>query len=468
MFPSSTALLVILLFLAQPLSFPAGGSAEIADVSAGPSDSCNDPAIDRAPASEVAGGPQRDTPVTASSSNPKPIPPEQPCPEFVSGCGGDKEPAVNPDLSSEQSGRHRGVLALGAPASGADPRAASGPDTPPPASGDWTIGQPGNRIDNGTIVLNGDLLVTAGDLALDNVTLVLNCTADGQYEINVSRGAALKLTNTIITSFNGSLHYKFSVFGALAMDRCDACEMWGDPARYREGGGLALHTSEATISSSRIFNGSGSGLQVHGNAALAVTGTEIFGNRHDGIIVLDSAAPRFERLNISDNRGNGLVVLDTATPAVSDCTASENNMSGIAVFDNSKANFRNCTSTGNSWNGAGIYDSSGPEFQDCNCSRNSLRGIVIDNSSHPSITNTSASFNLVCGLDMSNESFAELVNCTADGNNLIGVHIMDAARPNVTRCTAVANRIAGFSIENASSPNITGCTASGNKGHGYR
>jgi len=152
-----------------------------------------------------------------------------------------QEPLLGPvrlrsGLSTEESLTpvvHRGELRLDEISpSLAAPLLSSGPNTPPPSSGNWIIDNPGNKEDNTTILLNGHLNVTAGDLTLDNVTLIVNCISDGQYGINVSAGSTLNLTNTIITAFNGSLHYKFTVFGNMTMDGCNVSEMWGDSERY--------------------------------------------------------------------------------------------------------------------------------------------------------------------------------------------------------------------------------------------
>ncbi len=162
---------------------------------------------------------------------------------------------------------------------------ASGPDTPPPATGDWIVDEPGNNVNNTTILLNGSLKVTTGDLTLDNVTLIMNCTADGQYGINVSAGGVLDLVNCNITAFSGALHYKFAVFGEMTMDRCNVSEMWGESSIWWEGGGVALFSDATIIRSSTISKGETNGVQVHGSAGPVIMGSNISDNRLLGFFI---------------------------------------------------------------------------------------------------------------------------------------------------------------------------------------
>jgi parallel beta-helix repeat protein len=76
--------------------------------------------------------------------------------------------------------------------------------------GDWVITKPTN-IQNQIKIINGNLTVLGtGKLILDNVTLVMNCSFDGQYYIEVrSYGELNILNNSTIKSYNSTFRYDF-------------------------------------------------------------------------------------------------------------------------------------------------------------------------------------------------------------------------------------------------------------------
>ena len=73
---------------------------------------------------------------------------------------------------------------------------AAGPalgQTDPPASGDWTVSDTTVVMDQ-TVDLHGDLLVTdTGSLTLENVTLRIHLSSDGQYGIEVMGDGSLTI-----------------------------------------------------------------------------------------------------------------------------------------------------------------------------------------------------------------------------------------------------------------------------------
>ena len=218
-----------------------------------------------------------------------------------------REPMIPPGVLAPQRG---GLVLVDSFRSGDSPLPAFGPDTPPPSNGDWIIDETGNNVNNTTIILSGNLNVTTGDLTLDNVTLIINSTTDGQYGINVSAGGVLTLTNCNITAFDGSLHYRFAVYGMMTMDRCDVSEMWGDPDSYRAGGGVTVFSNGTAILSSRISNGETSGIQIHSCAELTVLDTQIDSNGRTGLLSCDDASGKIQHCFFENNTRHGISVLD--------------------------------------------------------------------------------------------------------------------------------------------------------------
>jgi|GEM_PF-3293305 len=80
--------------------------------------------------------------------------------------------------------------------------------TPPSETGDTLINDVTVWKDE-PIVLNGNLTITSS-LTLNNVTLIMNCSFDGEYHIYVD-GGELYINNSNIASANPDYHYRFSV-----------------------------------------------------------------------------------------------------------------------------------------------------------------------------------------------------------------------------------------------------------------
>jgi len=72
--------------------------------------------------------------------------------------------------------------------------------TSPPSTGDWIISDT-TYVFNETIILNGSLIVTSdANLTLDHVTLLFNCSYDGEFNITVQSGGSLNITYSTISS----------------------------------------------------------------------------------------------------------------------------------------------------------------------------------------------------------------------------------------------------------------------------
>ncbi|MEW6069697.1 MAG: right-handed parallel beta-helix repeat-containing protein [Candidatus Thermoplasmatota archaeon] len=151
---------------------------------------------------------------------------------------------------------------------------------PPPIVGDLII-ENETYIKDKTIVLNGDLLIMSnGNLTLDNTTLVMNCSENGQYKISVTAGGWLYLYNSNITAYDITtklyegdkattkddicgLRYKFEVYGNMRIDESEISYLWRSVSEYKVGdksylfvgdeAGLRIFSSNVDISNS-IFS----------------------------------------------------------------------------------------------------------------------------------------------------------------------------------------------------------------------
>jgi parallel beta-helix repeat protein len=127
-------------------------------------------------------------------------------------------------------------------------------------NGDWLINDSQNRT-NETIVLTGNLVVGfGGNLTFRNVTLMMNCTSDGQYQIEVQNGGTMNTldldddnTTTTdasnITANNSNYEYKFRVrTGAnFTMRNSELHECGYGPFLAVDNYGLFIQTDNAII-----------------------------------------------------------------------------------------------------------------------------------------------------------------------------------------------------------------------------
>jgi parallel beta-helix repeat protein len=110
-------------------------------------------------------------------------------------------------------------------------------------TGDITINNGGTfNVTNSTITLKGDFIVK-GVVYFDNVTLIMNSTYDGEFEITVDKAGSFFVEESNITAYNTwtpsdldtgvagfetwGYHYNFTVYGNLSMIYSDVSYVWG-------------------------------------------------------------------------------------------------------------------------------------------------------------------------------------------------------------------------------------------------
>jgi parallel beta-helix repeat protein len=134
----------------------------------------------------------------------------------------------------------------------------SGPDYPPPLVGDWVIDSPVTTW-NTTITLNGNLLILAGgSLNLHNVTLQVNCSADGQYRIEVYSGGALEImADSAVLPFDATYawYLKANAGSSFAMDNSTVEHAGWEEISNFDQSGLWINTDSANITGSTISMG---------------------------------------------------------------------------------------------------------------------------------------------------------------------------------------------------------------------
>jgi hypothetical protein len=189
-------------------------------------------------------------------------------------------------------------------------------DYPPPIYGDWNITTT-TYVKNETIILNGNLTIkNGGVLTLDNVTLTMNCTFDGEFHIEVqSRGGLNILSGSNITAYSASYEFLFWV---------------------RSGSSFTMKDSRLSECGYEFgWAGTHSGLYIQTNNALIENNT-IIGDEN-GIVFRygDSAKIRNNTIIAKDLEGEGILgYSDSSKLEIINNTITAG-LTGISLWDTS-------------------------------------------------------------------------------------------------------------------------------------
>jgi len=127
-----------------------------------------------------------------------------------------------------------------------------------------TVGTPANNVnlnitDSGeliekdsTLIVNGNLEIY-GDVSFDNVTVKMNCTADGSCGLITYSGSNLIIDNSSNISAYGSKYYNFTVDGYIDIQNSEAsrmCKMVGYASIY----GLVINSNNNIIVNNTIYD----------------------------------------------------------------------------------------------------------------------------------------------------------------------------------------------------------------------
>jgi len=188
-------------------------------------------------------------------------------------------------------------------------------------NGDWIVTGTESYYDE-VFVLNGNLIVeNSGNLTFRKVTLKVNCSYNGQFNITVKHGGKFcVLEGSVITSSNLDKRIgEFIVEGTLRMNNS---ELHGCGWTDAQGAwGLVIFSGDAIIENSLIsYN-----FRVNINSdGVVVRNNDITENNHHGIFVWDSS-PIICNNNISLNSITGIEI-GHGSPTVCNNTITSNDV----------------------------------------------------------------------------------------------------------------------------------------------
>lgn len=196
----------------------------------------------------------------------------------------------------------------------------------PPPSGDWIVTGTESYYDE-VIVLNGNLnVMSSGNLTFRKVTLKMNCTYDGQYNIAVEGGEFHVLEGSVITSANPDKRIGSFYIHDGSTFRMNNSELH-DCGRLDVSGVIIYATSDAIVENS-IFSRT-CGIHIF-NDGVVVRNNNITANDCSGITVHFSSPAIYNNL-ITSNFGSGISIFHAeSSPLIQDNTIAMNEYAGIS------------------------------------------------------------------------------------------------------------------------------------------
>lgn len=230
----------------------------------------------------------------------------------------------------------------------------------PPSSGgesfgDWVIRNKDNILrENQEIILKGNLTIEKGGrLTFKNVTLIMNCSFDGQYNITVEEGGSFYIydfdfnSSTIndsskITAYNNNFEYGFLVEkNALFEMKNSELHECGDNTTSK---GLTIKSKNVLIENSTISNNY-YGIYCFSSYSSPKIYNNTISNNNYGIYNYMGASPKIKNNSIFDNN-YGILSTWKIDIEIIDCKIENNKNYGISIKD-SDVKLLNCNFSNN-------------------------------------------------------------------------------------------------------------------------
>lgn len=318
----------------------------------------------------------------------------------------------------------------------------------PPASGDWFVTETESYYDE-VIVLNGNLVVeSGGNLTFRKVTLKMNCTYSGQYNIRVASGGQFYvLEGSVITSAdpdkrigifwvspgstfvmnNSELHgseYLRACTGDAIVENSlisynrggiriemDGVVIRNNNISQNDDMGITVHLCSPTIYNNTITN-SGCGINIFGKESTPIIEDNVITLNEDiGIACNHNCSPIIQGNNISSNgQGIGLQLHSTGI-IQGNLIASNGNVHAIIFEDAANLTIQDNVIIKN-WGGISFWNSSSIISGNF-IAENLHSGIQCFDYCSSTIVNNTVTSNLGDGISLLRHSDA-----TIQGNNI--------------------------------------------------
>ena len=306
--------------------------------------------------------------------------------------------------------------------------------TAPSEAGDTLIGN-ATVWKNEIITLNGNLTVNeTGSLTLDNVTLLMNCTQNGSYHIEVQTGGEMRILNSSNISSANEYRYLFWVRNGSKFEMRDSkLSECGYGGLVDEDQGLFIEANTTQINNC-TFSNNYLGVYFYSSSNNTVTNCVIY-NNSCGIYLWSSSQNILTNCTVYNN-DYGISLLGSSDNTITNCTARQNNLIGIrleASFTSNLITF--CKAHNNYRYGAYIGYSTYNRITDCILENNSWDGIKLFYSSDNLMT-----------------------KCTVHNNSQYGILLAFSSNNTITDCNNISSNGHGISLENSDNNMMIGNT----------
>ena len=274
------------------------------------------------------------------------------------------------------------------------------------------------------IVLTGNLIVqNGGNLTFDDVTLLMNCSYDGQYHIEVQEGGSFHIDNSGI--FAADYHYKYLFWvregATLTMIESQIGDC-GYELNYPDydHSGLYIQSDNVVIDQCRIHGDIIS--IVCDSSSPTISNSDIY-SRNISIACFSSSSPII--INNEISAGENGILCDSSSPSITGNRIDAwRDGCGITCLNSSDPNIIGNTIRVDE--GVGIQSNySSPSIMSNQISSWFGDGIICFNSSNMTIVSNIISGN-VNGLYLSNSSYNQINNNTAT-NNEYGIYALHSS-----------------------------------------
>ena len=334
--------------------------------------------------------------------------------------------------------------------------------TDPPASGDWVVSDT-TVVTDQTVNLQGGLVVTStGSLTLENVTLRIHVSSNGQHGIEVQTGGTLSIRDgdglasttgdaSRLEAVPGSNAYYFIVRSGTSLRISNSfvtdCGHTGMAGNTRLG--LFVGTDDASIEGS-AFDGNLHGL-VLDHAVITVTDSSFTNSTYHGVNAQDSDLT-LTRVTLSDNGYEGARIV-RGDALLDGCTVGSNR-NGLQVRTGANVTL-NGTTVRNNFDGLLMQIDANLVVRGSTFIGQDQYGIHAENRGTLVISDSQALGSTRDGLYAFND-----IAITSDGNlyrgNIYGVHLNMNCRMTSTDDEFVSNSNSGVYLESTSDLVILG------------
>jgi parallel beta-helix repeat protein len=326
----------------------------------------------------------------------------------------------------------------------------------PPPTGHWVIVSD-TVIEDEQYLLNGSIVIESGaNLTLTNVTLWLNCAADGEFNITANSGGELYLHNCTVTAYNTSNTWFFAAKAGStlllnATNISYAGYIVNPPYQDPRYSGVWINTDDAKVINCTILENY-YGLWLDNANDTLIKDNHVILSSIDGIR-LSKANNTILECNLIANSGRyGIMGERSGHNSISENMLTNNSGTGIALYDYSgNTTVRENMVTGSHWRGIQLENSGNSNVSGNTVTNSGWNAILLDRSGQSVVSGNT----LTEGVSLWNSGQSVVSGNTLTNSSGIGVD--DSSNTVISGNTITNSSEIGIGVDDSSN-----CTVRGN------